>query len=402
MNHKYLLFLLLSIFFTCTNPQKKYPKPIPKNPHLQAFINEYAQGFETLLNQTKTPGAGLVIVKDTTVLYLSGYGTKAAFSNDSVDVNTVFRIGSLSKGFASILAGILVEKGALKWTDKVNEYIPEFVLKDSLQSARVNLIHLLSQSSGLPYHAYTNLVEAGLDLRQIASELKKVNLIGKEGEIYAYQNASYSLIGEVMEEVMEESLSQIFEKELLTPLHITNTSTAYESFIDAKNIALPHRGGNGNWRQRPISKKYYNAIPAGGVNASIADMGEWLQLLLGNRPEIIQQKTLDEIFKPRINTNNKNRYFHDWPMVEDAFYGLGWRILTNSQDTLIYHGGFVNGYRGEILIHPKEKLGVCVLANAPSKLTNRAIPTFLKVYANKRDSIHAWNKRWQAGLIMQD
>lgn len=402
MNQKiYFLFLLLLLFFTCTIPQAPPLFP-PKNPHLQAFTADYVQAFQTILNQTKTPGAGLVIVKDTTVLHLSGHGEKAAFSNDSVDINTVFRIGSLSKGFAAVLAGILVEKGALKWTDKVNQYIPEFILKDSVQSGRVNLIHLLSQSSGLPYHAYTNLVEAGLDMRQIARELKKVNLIGKEGEIYAYQNASYSLIGEIMEVVQKESLPQIFEEELLHPLQIENTSTEYEAFIQADNIALPHRGGNGNWSQRPISKKYYNAIPAGGVNASIADMGEWLQLLLGNRPEIIQQKTLNEIFKPRINTNNKNRYFHDWPMVEDAFYGLGWRILTNAQDTLIYHGGFVNGYRGEILIHPKEKLGICVLVNAPSKLANRAIPLFLEQYELKRDSVHAWEKRLEDNQDMKN
>lgn len=394
MNQKiYPLFLLFFCFFNCTNPQKNSPKPLPKNPHLQAFVADYLQEFQTILAQTETPGAGLVIIQDTSVLQLSGHGTKAAFSTDSVDINTVFRVGSLSKGFAAVLAGILVEKGDLKWTDKVKQFIPEFILKDSEQSERVNLIHLLSQSSGLPYHAYTNLVEAGLSIREITRQLKKVKLIGKEGEIYAYQNASYSLIGEIMEVVMEESLPQIFQEELLDPLQITNTSTTYESFIQGKNIALPHRGGNKNWRQRPISRKYYNAIPAGGVNASIADMGEWLQLLLGNRPEVIQQKTLNEIFTPRINTNNKNRYFHDWPMVDDAFYGLGWRILTNAQDTLIYHGGFVNGYRGEILIYPKEKLGICVLTNAPSTLASRAIPVFLEKYATKRDSIRAWSNR---------
>ena len=193
MNRKITTLALFVLLFLTCKPSDNRPKTPPKNPHLQAFTAEYVQTFQTLLTQTKTPGAGLVIVKDTSILHLSGHGMKAAFSNDSVDINTVFRVGSLSKGFAAVLAGILVEKGALKWTDKVNQYIPEFVLKDSLQSERVNLIHLLSQSSGLPYHAYTNLVEAGLDVRQITRELKKVNLIAKEGEIYAYQNAAYSI-----------------------------------------------------------------------------------------------------------------------------------------------------------------------------------------------------------------
>ena len=107
----------------------------------------------------------------------------------------------------------------------------------------------------------------------------------------------------------KKPLEEIFEKELFVPLQAAHFSTDYESLINAENLALPHAGGNGNWRNRKISNKYYNAIPAGGVNASILDMGKWLQLLLGNRPDVISQKTLDEIFEPRIDTNNKRRYF---------------------------------------------------------------------------------------------
>ena len=391
----YFLSCCLLLFFTCQTPIKEIPKPPkkPQNPHLQGFVKQYEQQFEALLASTNTPGAGLVIVKDTEVLHLKGYGTKSAYSNDSVDVNTVFRIGSLSKGFASVLAGILVEDGKLKWTDKVNKYVPEFVLKDPSQSNRVNLIHLLSQSSGLPYHAYTNLIEAGVTPKNIAKELKKVNLISKEGEVYAYQNAAYSLIGNIIEKVEKKSLPKIFNQQLFSPLKVKNTSTDYQSLVGADNIALPHSGGNGNWRNRKISKKYYNAIPAGGINASIADMGEWLQLLLGNHPEIISEKTLAEIFQPRINSKNRRRYFRNWDMVNEAYYGLGWRVLTNAQDTFIYHGGYVNGYRGEILLDPKEKLGICVLANAPSKMPKNSILTFLKTYAEKQDSIHAWEDR---------
>lgn len=405
MQKKYYFLLSLTILLlTCSNAnidEKSSPETLP-NPHLKAFTKTYIDRFQAILAETKTPGASLVIVKDEEVLHMSGYGTKAAFSKDSVDVHTIFRVGSLSKGFASVLAGILVEKGALKWTDKVQDLVPEFVLKDSEQAKRVNLIHLLSQSSGLPYHAYTNLVEAGLDIRKIATELKKVNLISKEGEIYAYQNAAYSLIGAAMENVKKKPLEEIFEKELFAPLQAAHFSTDYESLVNAENLALPHAGGNGNWRNRKISNKYYNAIPAGGVNASILDMGEWLKLLLGNRPDVISQKTLDELFKPRIDTNNKRRYFRNWPMVEGTYYGLGWRVLTNEQDTFIYHGGFVNGYRGEILIHPKEKLGICVLANAPSKLPNRSIPAFLETYAEKRDSIHAWETRSERMLEVRE
>jgi beta-lactamase class C len=387
--------MIVALFLSnCSSENKEnLPKEKPKNPHLQALIKNYVQAFDSVLIATNTPGAGVVIVQDTSVLYLAGRGTKTAFSNDSVDVNTVFRIGSLSKGFGTVLAGILVQNGALKWSDKVKKYVPEFVLKDAAQSERVNLIHLLSQTTGLPYHAYTNLVEAGLDIKNIARQLKDVNLISKEGEIYAYQNASFSLIGSIMEEVKDQPLSEIFEKELFQPLGANNASTDFESITEHDNVAQPHAGGGNSWHPRSISKKYYNAVPAGGVNASIADMSQWLQLLLGNRPDIISKNSLKQIFKPRINTSNSRRYFHKWPMVEDTYYGLGWRILTNRTDTLVYHGGYVNGYRGEILVHPEEKIGICVLVNAPSELASKAVPLFLKEYELRRDSIKAWDGR---------
>jgi len=64
MNQKITtLVLLLFLFFTCTTSKEDTPKPLPKNPHLQAFTTDYVQTFQTLLAQTKTPGAGLVIVK---------------------------------------------------------------------------------------------------------------------------------------------------------------------------------------------------------------------------------------------------------------------------------------------------------------------------------------------------
>ncbi|MEM1119711.1 MAG: serine hydrolase domain-containing protein [Bacteroidota bacterium] len=387
----YYLWSCLLLLSACTNEVKKEKLPeIPTNPHLEAFVETYLQQFEQLFIETNTPGAALAIVRNDEVLHLSGYGVKSVVAKDSVDAHTVFRIGSLSKGFASVLAGILVEKGELKWTDKVQHFVPEFVLKDSAQSRRVNLIHLLSQSSGLPYHAYTNLVEAGLDVKNIAQQFRSVNLISQEGEIYAYQNAAYSLIGPVLEKVRREPLATIFEKELFEPLGTNYTSTNYESLTTTPNLALPHSGGADSWHHRKLSKKYYNAIPAGGINASISDMAKWLKLLLGNRPDIISNKTLTAIFQPRIDTKNKRRYFKDWAMVDGTYYGMGWRVLTNERDTFIYHGGYVNGYRGEILIHPREDLGICVLANAPSKLPNRAIPAFLETYAEKRDAINAW------------
>lgn len=360
------------------------PQPFIAEPTLEPeFFNltqDYLSYFQQVMERTKTPGVGIVIVKDNSVYVLQGLGVKRVKTHDPVDVNTVFRLGSLSKGVSAVLTGILVDKGIFSWEDKLVSYLPDFQLIDEAQTKRINFKHLLSHTTGLPYHAYTDMVERGWDLPFINKHFKTVNLIAKEGEVYAYQNAVFSLVGEAMEVATGNHISNLLDMELFQPLGMANSSSSHEAFIESNNYSFPHAGSDGYWGKRKISKKYYNAIPAGGINASISDMAQYLQLLLGNRPDLISEKTLDQIFEPLVNTRNKRKYFRRWSNVEEAYYGLGHRVVTTNDDLLIYHGGYVNGYKSEISINRKDKIGICILTNAPSTLSSISIPAFWERY----------------------
>ena len=362
-----------------TEPQPFLDQPTLE-PDFAEFTQDYLSYFQAVMQQTKTPGAAIVIVKDNSIYALQGFGVKRVNTYDPIDVNTVFRLGSLSKGLSASLTGILVDKGIMDWEDKLQEYMPEFQLIDSAQTERINFKHLLSHTTGLPYHAYTDMVERGWDLPFINEHFKKVNLIAKEGEVYAYQNAVFSLVGEAMATATGYHVSQLLDMELFQPLGMANASVSHEAFIGSNNYSFPHAGSDGSWGKRKISKKYYNAIPAGGINASISDMASYLQLILGNRPDMISESTLDKIFEPLVNTRNKRKYFRRWSMVEEAYYGLGHRIVTTNDDILVYHGGYVNGYKSEISINRKDKIGICVLTNAPSSLSGISVPSFWEQY----------------------
>lgn len=383
-----MLFLFWAGFSYLTIPEESLPEeevfffspPPALEEDFSAFTEEYVAYFKSVMAETNTPGAALVIIKNDQVYFMEGMGVKRVKRDSPVDINTVFRIGSLSKGLTASLTGILVDKGVMSWEDKLIDHMPSFQLKDTEQTNRVNLKHVLSHTTGLPYHAYTDMVERGWDLPFINNHFKTVNLIAKEGEIYAYQNAVFSLIGEGMEETTGHHVSTLLDLELFQPLGMVNASTSYEDLIASNNYSYPHAGGGQYWGKRKISKKYFNAIPAGGINASISDMGKYLQLLLGNRPDLLSESALDQIFEPLVNTRNKRKYFRRWPFVEEAYYGLGHRIVTTKDDILIYHGGYVNGYKSELSLNRKDKIGICVLTNAPSALSGRSIPAFWERY----------------------
>lgn len=367
-----------------------------ENPHLKKLLTEYEQAINQLMGNTHTPGAAIAIVKDSSVIYLKGFGVKVTGTTDSVNNETIFRLASVSKCFAPVLTGMLVEDSLLRWDDKVVQYVPDFALKSPEQTAELNLRHVLSHTVGLPYHTYTNLIEDGEDLHSMLSKLRDVNMINKVGKVYSYQNVAYSVISEVVQSASGKSYEQLMMDSIFKPLQMYQASISYDAISSSDNVALPHRLTRKGLRTTSILSTYYNTAPAGGVNASISDMARWLTALLGNRPDIVSTNILNEVFTPVIKAPYKNRNFRKWLRPTGAFYGLGWRVLNFRDQTLCYHGGYVNGYRSELAVNRKEKIGICVLTNLPGAMPDNAVPIFFKLYSQHREAIEQWELRNEA------
>ena len=118
--------------------------------------------------------------------------------------------------------------------------------------------------------------------------------------------------------------------------------------------------------------------------------------------DVISAAALDTIFTPVVKTRNEARYFRSWPQVQEAYYGLGWRVLDCGPDTLVYHGGYVNSYRSEIAVNRREKLAVCVLASVPGQFTGRCIRGAFDLYQQQADSIRWWEETQRYPLVRRN
>jgi len=338
---------------------------------LQDFELDFAEGLEA----RGIPGAAVSIVKDGRVIYQRGFGVKEAGESGQVNEHTIFRLGSVSKGFASVLTGVFVEEGLVQWNRPVSSYLEEFKLYDPDQTGRVQVKHLLSHTSGLPRHAYTNLVEDGLSLDRIIPRLERVPLIAREGATLSYQNAAYSAIEKVLEVQTDTDFNTLLDNRLFIPLGMDYSSATYDDIKNSENSARPHVYYSRSRGYVPISisRKYYNAVSSGGINASASDMGKWLLLLTGHHPNVISKETLNEIYEPVVTLNNR-RFSRYWNSVNRSQYGLGWRVLDNSGQRIVYHGGYVNGFRSEVAFAPDDGIGISILINANSSYPLTVIP----------------------------
>ncbi len=349
-------------------------------PEWQRLRDQYEAFVRRSMSDEAIPGVAVAIVKGDTPVLLKGFGVKQAKTSDSVSVHTVFRLASLSKGFAPVLASILKQEEKLDWDDRIIDYVPDFEVNSKEHTQNMSIRHILSHTSGLPRHAYSNLLNQGWYYDEILPKLKRVKPTHPLGVYYNYQNVVYSLIGDVIKEATDTSYAELLEKRIFEPAGMYDATATFDGILETPNVALPHWYFRGKgYDAIEIARNYYEVIPAAGVNASIADMACWLQVLMGNRPDIISQEQLDDIFQPHVEVNL--REMRDWNgSLRRAWYALGWRVLDMHDRTIIYHGGFVNGYRTEIAFDPKDKVGIVVLSNAMSNFIGQSAPHFFDLY----------------------
>jgi beta-lactamase class C len=331
---------------------------------LLQMTSDYEVFFRQLIKDRNYPGAAFAIVSRDRLLRIATVGHTTAARKQAINEETTFRLASVSKTFAAELVGILVEDGALSWEDPVSDYVPEFKIDGDVTQIRIR--HLLGQSTGLIPHAYDNLLEDGKSMESIWERMSDLPYVCKPGKCYGYQNSVFSLVDPMVKSATSLRYETLIERRIFRPLDMDNASLGYDAFVNNPNHAQPHARRRGQWKTVPVQPNYYRAAPAAGVNASISDMSKWLQAQLGNKPKVISRQMVGQIATPGVKTR-REMYRKQWKtMLSEAHYGLGWRVYQLGDEQLIYHGGWVSGFRADVAFSLQHDIGIVVLLNAES------------------------------------
>ncbi|MGB5444867.1 MAG: serine hydrolase domain-containing protein, partial [Psychromonas sp.] len=258
---------------------------------------------------------------------------------------------------------------AFSWEDPIVKYIPEFQLKKAGQAEAIRIKHVLSQSSGLIPNAFDGYLKGSVPLKSIAKKFKELEPRCKAGACYGYQNVLFSFIEEVLQRSTGKAYADLMQQMIFSPLAMKNASVGFNAFQKTANKAQPHikLSSKGPWKQVPIKTDFYKVLPAAGVNASITDMSKWLIAQLGHAPGVIPANLLATVRHPMVSTIRDIRG-NTWKgIIDDAHYGIGWRVYEYKGDILYFHSGWVEGYRAVIAYSNDKQIGMVMLANAESR-----------------------------------
>jgi CubicO group peptidase (beta-lactamase class C family) len=226
-----------------------------------------------------------------------------------VEVETPFRIASISKWFTASLASLLLDLG-------------------SPSAGGASPGRLLSHTA---------------DLRPNSRELLPEPCRG----LWSYSNAGFVLAGRQCEAAAGTSFSQAVRERLLEPLGLERTS-----FEEPADAATGHvqDGATGH---RPITDVVYpeSRRAAGGLWSTVGDLLRFASHQLGG-PGPLSEAQLGAIHAPRADALGGS-------------YCLGcWRRQLDGGRLAFDHEGSVGGYQSLLLVVPEEKAALAVLTNS--------------------------------------
>jgi beta-lactamase class C len=343
---------------------------------IKSSLDAYSHWLDVIAQRDEVAGLATAVVVDDKVAFEREIGYADASTQEPVTADTVFRLASLSKAFATAVTGLLIDDGHFNWDTKLADVLPFFQLKDAEASGEVTVKDILGQRLGLPHNTYDNLLEDNVPYEELVRKLDEVTLTCNVGECYGYQNVAFSLIGDLIYAETGDFFYHQVDKRLFFPLGMTSASYGRDALENSKSWARPHRpNGSHGWLPFDPKEAYYRVAPAAGVNASLHDMEHWLIAQMGGRPDVLPQPLLDYLHTPGVPTPSELRAT-PWrrARLSSASYALGWRVYTYAGETMIFHAGEVEGYRTMIAFFPKYRVGMVSMWNSPGAVGTDLMP----------------------------
>lgn len=360
--------------------------------NIEQLNSTFSKQVNSQLSQSSIPGGAYVMVQHGAIAGLETFGYIDKAKSDKVNEHTVFRLASVSKTFAATLTTMLAQEQQLTLSDPITKYVPDFTLAEVGAAQKIQLKHILSHSSGLMPNAYDNLLHENWSMNKIINRFDRVTPICQPEKCYGYQNIAYGMLQPVIEASQDKSYAALLKERVFTPLDMTDASVGLKAYRAQVNTAKPHvlrkrvrtqtKDKQGRyirknvWRTVKVIADFYKVAPAAGINASITDLAKWLIANLGYAPQVLSPTLLTELTTPRIRTQKdlRKRYWREY--LTDAHYGYGWRIYQFKGRPIVYHSGWVAGFRAEIGYSPDLDVGFAILINAESNIINKISSQF--------------------------
>jgi CubicO group peptidase (beta-lactamase class C family) len=267
------------------------------------------------IERRKIPCVAAMVASSDKILYSGAFGKRDPASGIDVQPDSIFAIASMTKAITSVAAMQLVERGKLKLDEPVARHLPQLAKLDVIEgfdtagkpvlrpaTKPITLRHLLTHTSGFAYPTWS---EEMFKYTQATTPLSPnavaplVPLVFEPGTRWQY-GYSADWTGKVVEAVSGLNLEQYFQRNILGPLGMSDTSFIFppEKFDRLVGQSRRQNGGPLQGVPRAIPPRPAAFNGGGGLNSTAPDYIRFMQMILrygrsGVRDEILTAKSVE-------------------------------------------------------------------------------------------------------------
>lgn len=361
--------------------------------------------FDSYVSSGKLPGVLATIGRASGLPDVIAVGTQGLGEKTPVNIDSLWRVYSMTKPITGMAAMILVGEGKMKLDQPISEFLPEFanmtVLTDPEKSMdavpaknQITVRHLLTHTAGLGYSIITKgpLLQAYLDngitpgivsrfpipgqptstptpdLKTFSERLAKLPLIAEPGTKWSY-SISLDLLGRVIEVASGMDFEAFLKTRIFEPLKM-NSSYFQVPKSETPRLVSNYAPVNGVlFPIDPAATSIYLDKPAfafggAGMVCSARDYDRFLNMLANygelDGVRIMSPKTaalaMSDLLPPAVST--------DGTYADGAGFGAGGRVGKGANEGVYGWGGAAGTVA---FVDPKRKLrAVCMAQYMPS------------------------------------
>ena len=268
--------------------------------------------FARYVDDGRLPGWLVLVARGGRVVHLATYGQRDKEAALPVELDTLFRIYSMTKPVTSVAAMMLYEEGAFELKDPVSRFVPAFAEARVYRSGSalnaatepvtepMRIWHLLTHTSGLTYgfhhaHPVDAMYRAagyewgappGVDLAGACEAWASLPLLFQPGREWNY-SVSTDVLGRVVEVVSGMTLDRFFAERIFAPLGMTDTAFWVEPDDHDRLAALyvpapPSRQAVRMDAMGDLARSRPTLLSGGGgLVSTAADYHRFMSVLLG-------------------------------------------------------------------------------------------------------------------------
>ncbi len=312
---------------------------------------------------------GVVLGKD--LLWTKSYGDADMEKRTPADPDTVYRIGSITKMFTSLMLQQLVEAGKVHYSDPVEKYFPEVkaVTGRFPDAPPITLVQLATHTSGLdrePENAET-YVSGGPPSaweKTLIAALPHLRYRFEPGIRFLYSNMGFAILGAALSRAAGQPYMEYIPQHVLEPLGMTHSG------LERTDKMLPHLSkgyqvGTGGIDSETPQKEHEGRgykMPNGAMYTTVADLAHFASFLMGDGPETV------------LRTASLQRWLGGTAVPADieltSGYGQGYEVSRRDGYVSFGHSGAVAGWGAALFMNRKTHVGVIVLASSQGTQVN--------------------------------